>query len=35
MPVHINTEAKRKYLTAWMWKGESKQAQEKKMKLKN
>lgn len=26
--MHINTEARRKYLTAWLWKGESKQAQE-------
>lgn len=28
IPVHINTEARRKYLTAWLWEGESKQAQE-------
>lgn len=26
--MHINTEARRKYLTAWLWKGESKQTQE-------
>lgn len=28
IPVHINTEARRKDLTAWLWKGEIKQAQE-------
>lgn len=28
IPVHINIEARRKYLTAWLCKGESKQTQE-------